>query len=144
MNEKDIAAVAAIEQDSFSDPWPLEAFRGELQNNRLASYYVARHRAKVVAYIGAWQILDEVHITTLAVEESYRRHGIASKLLKMLLDKVRAGGARYITLEVRPSNTEARRFYEKWGFTALGRRKRYYSDEDALIMTRADLGSEKE
>ena len=139
MGEEDIETIAAIEQDSFSDPWPLEAFRGELFNNRLAAYYVARHKGKPVAYIGAWRILDEVHITTLAVEESYRRRGLASRLLETLIEKVRSGGASFVTLEVRPSNKAARLFYEKRGFSVLGRRKRYYRDEDALIMTREDL-----
>ncbi len=139
MSEKDLEVVAAIEADSFSDPWPLEAFRTELLNNQLAAYFVARHKGRVIAYIGSWLVLDEVHITTLAVETPYRRRGIASRLVKTLIEKSRSGGARFLTLEVRPSNKAARYFYEKWGFTVLGRRKRYYIDEDALIMTKENL-----
>jgi len=136
MGEEDIAAVAAIEKKSFSDPWPEEAFQNELFNNRLAAYYVARLEDRVIAYIGAWLVLDEVHITTLAVEEACRRRGIASRLLKTLVKKAGTGGARFLTLEVRPSNKAALCFYEKFGFSVLGRRKRYYIDEDALIMTK--------
>jgi len=136
MGEEDIVVVAAIEKVSFSDPWPLEAFQNELFNNQLAAYYVARLKDRVIAYIGAWLVLDEVHITTLAVEESFRRRGIASRLVEALIEKARAGGARFLTLEVRPSNKAALCFYEKFGFSVLGRRKRYYIDEDALIMTK--------
>lgn len=136
MSEEDIEAVAAIEQDSFSDPWPLESFQAELEYNRQASYFVARLGTEVIAYIGAWLVVDEVHITTLAVKKSHRRKGIASRLIETLIEAASPGGARYFTLEVRPSNKAALRFYEKYGFSVLGRRRRYYNDEDALIMTR--------
>jgi len=139
MEEDDLKAVAAIEAASFPDPWPLQSFQTELQCNRLAVYYVARFEDAVIAYIGAWIIIDEVHITTLAVEETYRRRCIATRLIDTLIEKARQSGARCLTLEVRPSNTNARCFYDRLGFKELGRRKRYYSDEDALIMTREDL-----
>jgi len=139
MKEEDLEAVAAIEADSFQDPWPLQSFQTELQCNRLAVYYVARCEGAVIAYIGAWVIIDEVHITTLAVEEAYRRRGIAARLIDTLIEKARQSEARCLTLEVRPSNTNARCFYDRLGFKELGRRKRYYSDEDALIMTKEDL-----
>lgn len=139
MGEADIEAVAAIEGTSFSDPWPIESFRTELIYNQLASYYVARLNRNIIAYIGAWIILDEVHITTLAVEKKYRRQGIASLLLETLFTRVQKLGARCLTLEVRPSNKAARNFYEKYGFKIYGRRKRYYGDEDALIMTKDGL-----
>lgn len=139
MGEEDIEPVAAIEEDSFSDPWPLEAFRTELENNRLSSYFVARLDGEVIAYIGAWLVHDEVHITTLAVAKHHRRQGIASRLLEALIEAACPQGARYFTLEVRPSNKAALNFYEKCGFTVLGRRHRYYNDEDALIMTRENL-----
>lgn len=139
MSAADLEAVAAIEKDSFTDPWPLESFRTELNTNNLAYYLVARLDGEVVGYIGAWLILEEVHITTLAVAEPYRRRGIASRLVETLIEETRPKGARFLTLEVRPSNRAALKFYEKFGFTALGRRKRYYIDEDAIIMTREDL-----
>lgn len=138
MNEADVDAVAMIETASFRDPWPSESFYTELESNRLAFYLVARINPEddAVGYIGAWKVLDEVHITTLAVAEKYRRCGIASRLVEALVISTTKSGARYLTLEVRPSNVPAIRFYEKHGFKTLGRRKRYYVDEDALIMTR--------
>ncbi len=138
MREEDVEAVAAIEKTSFSDPWPIESFRSELHNN-LANYLVARLEGTLIAYIGAWLMLDEVHITTLAVTENHRRRGIASRLVEKLIAEARPRGACFLTLEVRPSNKAAIRFYEKFGFTVLGRRKRYYINEDALVMTKEDL-----
>jgi len=139
MTEEDLPAVVAIEQASFSDPWYLQSFRSELLNNRRALYLTAYCRDQLIAYIGAWVVVDEVHITTLAVEKEYRRQGVASRLLEVLIEKALPMGARRLTLEVRPSNSEAIGFYEKWGFTVQGRRKSYYYDEDALIMTKEEL-----
>ncbi len=139
MTEADIEAVAAIEQASFKDPWSIKSFQTELRQNRLAIYYVARLEGEIIAYIGAWLIIDEAHITTLAVAEPYRSRGIATDLLKTLIAKARNEEIQCLTLEVRPSNTGARVFYEKQGFRILGRRKRYYRDEDALIMTKDNL-----
>ncbi|MDW7738841.1 MAG: ribosomal protein S18-alanine N-acetyltransferase [Bacillota bacterium] len=132
----DVEAVAALEQASFEDPWPLQSFRTELELNRLANYLVARHEDRIIGYIGAWVIIDEVHITTLAVGEEYRRHGIATRLVRALLDRTCKYDVNAITLEVRPSNKSAIAFYEKLGFRVRGRRKNYYTDEDALIMTK--------
>ncbi len=137
MKDDHVLDVAAIEKVSFSDPWPKESFYSELNNNR-AFYLVARCSPgeDLVGYIGAWQVLDEIHITTLAVAKQYRRCGIASRLLEALIEATKSRGSRYITLEVRPSNKAARKFYEKYGFNILGRRKRYYVNEDALIMSK--------
>ena len=135
MTEKDLLAVSAIEEASFDPPWPLNSFRTDLQYNRLAFYRVAHFEDRLVGYIGAWLVLDEVHITTLAVDQEFRQKGIASALIQLLIDEAVNRGALSMTLEVRPSNKAARAFYKKWGFTIRGRRKRYYPDEDALIMT---------
>jgi len=135
MTEKDLLAVSAIEVASFNPPWPLNSFRTDLQYNRLAFYRVAHFEDRLVGYTGAWLVLDEVHITTLAVDREFRQKGIASALIQILIDEAAARGAHSMTLEVRPSNKAARAFYKKWGFTIRGRRKRYYPDEDALIMT---------
>jgi [ribosomal protein S18]-alanine N-acetyltransferase len=140
MKLKDLEAVVAIEHASFHDPWPLRSFLTELQDNRLAVYLVARNETgEVIGYIGSWIIIDEVHITTLAITSVYRRQGIASRLVDALLRDNRMQEGRVLTLEVRPSNIAARRFYEKLGLKIYGRRKRYYSNEDALIMSRENL-----
>jgi [ribosomal protein S18]-alanine N-acetyltransferase len=136
MTLEDAEAVAAIERASFKDPWPVQYFITELISNRLASYLVARYNEQVIAYIGAWIIFDEIHITTLAVAEDRRNHGIATCLLAQLIHDLKLHSAECITLEVRPSNSAARSFYEKQGFKACGNRRKYYKDEDAIIMTK--------
>ena len=137
----DLAAVHAIERASFSTPWPDDAYRSELQTNRLASYLVARAGDEVVGFAGIWLMVDEAHITTFAIHPEWRRRGIGERLLVAVLDVALARGAREATLEVRLSNVAARRLYEKYGFRPVGLRPRYYTDngEDALIMTTEPL-----
>jgi ribosomal-protein-alanine N-acetyltransferase len=137
MSLDDLPSVQAIEQASFTTPWPPNAYRSELEMNRLATYLVARAEGAVVAYAGIWMMVDEAHITTFAVDPRWRRQGIGERLLLALLDMAIGRRAREATLEVRLSNLAARRLYEKYGFRPVGIRPRYYSDdnEDALIMT---------
>lgn len=141
MRLEDLAAVHQIELASFSAPWPPNAYRSELETNRLATYLVARADDRVVAYGGMWLMVDEAHITTFAVHPAWRRQGIAQRLLIAFLDLAVDRGAHEATLEVRLSNLPARRLYEKYGFRPVGLRPRYYSDdhEDALIMTTEPL-----
>lgn len=141
MSLDDLLAVHRIEQLSFSVPWPDDAYRSELQANRLASYLVVRVGDDVVAYGGIWLMVDEAHVTTFAVDPAWRRQGVGETLLLALLDLAVARHAREATLEVRLSNVPARRLYEKYGFRPVGLRPRYYSDngEDALIMTTEPL-----
>jgi ribosomal-protein-alanine N-acetyltransferase len=137
MRTDDLGAVHRIELASFSSPWPSNAYRSELETNRLASYLVARVDGEIVAYGGMWLMVDEAHITTFAVHPAWRRQRVGERLLLAFLDLAVARQAREATLEVRLSNIAARRLYEKYGFRPVGLRPRYYSDngEDALIMT---------
>jgi ribosomal-protein-alanine N-acetyltransferase len=137
MSLDDLAGVQRIEALSFSVPWPEQAYRSEIQTNRLASYLVAKVEGEVVAYGGIWLMVDEAHVTTVAVDPGWRRQKIGARLLLALLDVALARGAHEATLEVRLSNLPARRMYEGFGFRPVGLRPRYYSDndEDALIMT---------
>ena len=137
MTLDDLPAVHDIERASFSTPWPDDAYRAEIQTNRLATYLVARSGETLVGFAGIWLMVDEAHITTFAVHPAWRRQGIGERLLLTLLDVSLARHAREATLEVRLSNVAARRLYEKYGFRPVGLRPRYYSDngEDALIMT---------
>jgi ribosomal-protein-alanine N-acetyltransferase len=141
MGLDDLATVQAIEEASFTTPWPPHAYRSEIETNRLAQYIVARVGDEVVAYAGMWMMVDEAHVTTFAVHPRWRRQRIGERLLLTLLDLARGRRAREATLEVRLSNLPARRLYEKYGFRPVGLRPRYYSDdnEDALIMTTESL-----
>jgi ribosomal-protein-alanine N-acetyltransferase len=141
MTIEDLPAVQLIERASFSTPWPVHAYRQELETNRLAAYLVATIGGEIVAYGGIWLMVDEAHVTTFAVHPRYRRRRIGERLLLALMDLALDRHAREATLEVRLSNLAARRLYEKYGFRPVGIRPRYYSDnqEDALIMTTEPL-----
>jgi [ribosomal protein S18]-alanine N-acetyltransferase len=137
MQVDDLPAVHAIEAGSFDAPWPPEAYRNDLETNRLAQYLVARIGDEVAAFGGMWLMVDEGHIITFAVHPAWRRQNVGGCLLLALLDLAIDRGAHEATLEVRLSNLPARRLYEKYGFRPVGLRPRYYTDngEDALIMT---------
>ncbi len=141
MRLDDLDPVHAIERASFNAPWPENAYRSEIESNRLASYLVVRVDGAIVGYGGMWLMVDEAHITTFAIDPLWRRRRIGERLLLAFLDLALDRGAHEATLEVRLSNLPARRLYEKYGFRPVGLRPRYYSDdhEDALIMTTEPL-----
>ena len=136
MARKDLDRVTEIESATFAIPWSRESFRRELEENVAARYLVAEKNGRVVGYAGAWVILDESHITNIAVEQEERGQGIGRKLTEALLNYLSNLGAAYATLEVRVSNERAQNLYRSLGFTAVGKRKRYYEDnqEDAWLM----------
>lgn len=136
MTLADIPRVLEIERQSFPTPWPRDAYAHELQENRLATYIVARREREIVGYAGMWVIVDEAHITTIAVDPCVRGQHIGERLLVGLLDAALTRGARWMTLEVRKSNAVAQALYKKYGFRGIGIRKGYYSDtrEDAIVM----------
>ena len=139
----DLDEVAVIEKISFTAPWPTSAYTTELTTNRLARYVGARIDGALVGFGGIWLMVDEAHITTMAVLPANRRTGVATILLLELLQEARRGGARVATLDVRVSNVDAQSLYRSFGFVEVGRRIRYYDDngEDALVMTTAELES---
>lgn len=136
MRMEDITRILEIEQASFPTPWPRDAYAHELRENRLACYLVARIMHQIVGYTGMWIILDEAHVTTLAVDPTCRRQRVGERLLVALLDEAMRRGSRWVTLEVRKSNDAAKALYRKYGFKEIGVRKGYYSDnrEDAIVM----------
>jgi len=146
MVAEDIEQVHALDQRSFPTPWPLESFRHELEQNKAAHMWVAEEvkeslEKKVIGSIVVWLLVDEAHIATLAVDELYRRRGIASQLIFSVLSHLVGKGATVATLEVRESNQAAQGLYRGFGFQPVGRRKAYYRDsgEDAIIMALHDL-----
>lgn len=135
MNESDIDDVLEISNLSFSTPWSRLSYEQEL-NNSLAKYFVAKINDKVVGFIGTWIIVDESHVTNVAVHPNYRKLGIGSKLIESMLNYCKEKNCTSYTLEVRESNKTAISVYEKHGFVVDGMRKEYYQDnkENALIM----------
>ncbi len=129
--------VLKIEEQSYGEHhWSKDSFYGELSND-LAHYYSAfDENNNLIGYAGSWQILDEAHITTIAISPKFRRKKIGEALLHRLVEDCLKNEIKYITLEVRVSNIAAIKLYEKYAFKSLGTRKGYYqnNNEDALIM----------
>ncbi|OBA08103.1 ribosomal-protein-alanine N-acetyltransferase [Paenibacillus polymyxa] len=140
MQLDDIPDVLEIEHEAFTLPWTEEAFRNELTMNHFAKYMIMELNGRAIGYAGMWTIMDEAHITNIAVREAYRGRKFGDKLLDELMLTASYLGMERMTLEVRVTNRIAQGLYEKKGFKPAGVRKGYYSDnnEDAVIMW-ADL-----
>lgn len=135
MTLADVDAVHAIEAATFPKPWSRDAFVQEMTKNACARYLVAEDEGKVVGFAGAWIVLDEAHVTNIAVLESYRGRGIGKKLTAALMQYAANLGVVYMTLEVRKSNLVAQSLYKSLNFEYVGVRKRYYEEngEDAFL-----------
>ena len=188
MRVEHIPAVSAIEKQSFPQPWPQNAYRREIVENRMAHYIVARRLGdtpadaplsepspsresgalmgrlsrllrpperprspelaeelrSIVGYAGIWVMTDEAHVTTIASHPEMRGRGVGELLLVALIHRSLEIGARWMTLEVRASNSVAQNLYRKYTFKEMGVRRRYYSDngEDALVMWTDALDSD--
>ncbi|MBP3284665.1 MAG: ribosomal protein S18-alanine N-acetyltransferase [Clostridia bacterium] len=136
MKLDDIDDVVEVEKDCFSVPWSRESFVREITKNHLAIYLVAKVEEKAVGYIGVWKVMNEGHITNVAVHSAFRRQGIAQRLISELLSLCEKQEIDSFTLEVRETNEAAKALYRKFGFQESGKRKGYYQDngEDAVIM----------
>jgi [ribosomal protein S18]-alanine N-acetyltransferase len=138
--------VMPIEQVSFGDNyWSPEAFRNEM-GNTMAQYFVLEQnetpeKPAIVGYVGLWFVVDEAHVTTLAISPHWRGHGLGHLIVLHCLRLALAKQTRWMTLEVRASNIAAQTLYFQYGFSLAGLRSKYYqdNDEDALIMTTEDL-----
>jgi ribosomal-protein-alanine N-acetyltransferase len=139
MAEEHIDAVLAIENVSNGAPWSEESFRREIKNPQ-AHYFVAID-GEVLGFAGYWTLIDEAHVTTIAVQPEARGKGIGRALMQRIFDDAAAHGMTCATLEVRSSNVAAIHLYESLGFLNSGLRKNYYPDnrEDAVIMWRYGL-----
>jgi ribosomal-protein-alanine N-acetyltransferase len=133
----DLQEVDALQRRSFTNPWGAEALKWELTHTDVARLYLMRSAGgALVAYCACWMVFDELHINSLAVDEAWRRQGLARQLLATVFQDATAGGARSATLEVRHSNMAARLLYERLGFHVEGVRLDYYQEprEDALVL----------
>lgn len=132
----DVDRICVIEIECFPSPWKADSFVNELTSNKLATYYVIEEEGVVAGYLGVWNIIDEGHITNVAVSPNFRGKGYGVELVKHLKEESMTKEVIWLTLEVRASNTPAISLYEKMNFEVQGVRKKYYQDngEDALIM----------
>jgi ribosomal-protein-alanine N-acetyltransferase len=134
MRLSDLSAVMETDRRSLPTPWSEEIWRQEL-TGPFGLYLVFEEGDTLSGHIGVKLISSEAHVMTLAVRPERRQRGFARALIEATLNDPASAGARYVHLEVRPSNVAARALYGSLGFDKTGIRPRYYGDEDALLMT---------
>lgn len=135
---EDAVQMAELEKICFASPWSYESLLYDITENHLAAYLVAEVEGKIAGYVGIWTIVDEGHITNVAVAPEFRRKHVGSCLISNLIQVTEQAGITSHTLEVRAGNEPAKGLYRKFGFVPEGIRKGYYEDngEDAIIMWR--------
>ena len=131
----DLDAICEIENLSFATPWSRASVLAHITADN-AGYFVCKDGGILTGFIGLIYAADEGQITNIAVHPGFRRRKIGGVLLRHLLDFARDNNIIHLTLEVRVGNTAAVNLYKKHGFTAVGIRKGYYTDngEDAIVM----------
>lgn len=135
MSQIDLDAVNAIEMQAFQDPWSKQDFINELESNPYSCIYVKEINGEVVAYVDLWIAYENAEIANIAVKKEFLHQGIASELMQYCLQKIQQSKCENFTLEVRVSNINAIKLYEKFGFQTVSKRKKYYADgEDAYLM----------
>ncbi len=135
MKKDDLDGVYEVERNSFSSPWTKPMLADEISNSN-AHYMVIEAEGKILGYGGFWKIIDEAHITNVAIHPDYRGRGYGRSLVSALIQRAKDFNIIAMTLEVRVSNEIAISLYENFDFISAGVRKKYYQDnnEDALIM----------
>ncbi|MDP1546994.1 MAG: ribosomal protein S18-alanine N-acetyltransferase [Anaerolineales bacterium] len=141
MTLEDLEAVVAIDQVSFSLPWPARSFQFEVMDNEASRCWVVEADGRVIAMLVGWLIVDELHVATFATHPDFRGQGIGKKLLLHALRIAQEEGVVKSFLEVRAGNQVAQKMYREFGYVEDGIRKEYYKDnaEDAILMSLNDL-----
>ena len=133
----DVDDIYDVETLCFDDPWSKQSIYSDVVNSKISKYFVARDEDRnILGFCGMYSVLNESHITNMAVLPQYRKLGIGSMLILRMIKECQIAGSFGLTLEVRVSNIAAIKAYEKFGFVVEGIRKNYYqnNNEDALIM----------
>jgi ribosomal-protein-alanine N-acetyltransferase len=147
LHVRDLDMVDAIERASYPTPWSRSMFAAELRKpSGLALGAYLEDTGELVGFAFVSRYVDAWHVMNVAVSPAFRRHGVATVLLRRVLELTAGDQRRGYTLEVRVSNTGAIRLYEQLGFEPRGIRRGYYTDnrEDALIMWRESVPAEQE
>jgi ribosomal-protein-alanine N-acetyltransferase len=141
MRRRHLRSVIRIEQQVYPRPWTFGVFLSEIGQRGTRLYVVARVGGEVVGYAGLFRAVDDGHVTTVAVDPAWQRHGIATRMLLALARGAIERGCVNLTLEVRMSNSGAQALYQRFGFVPAGVRKGYYPEtgEDALVMWANDV-----
>ena len=138
MREADLDVVTELEARAYSQPWNAHVFAEELSQPSRA-YVVIEDSSAVLGYAGLMVVGTEAHVTTVVVHPDRRADRLGTRLMLALAEEAIEQGAKSMTLEVRASNEAAQRLYRRFGMTPVGMRKKYYQDEDAMIMWVHDI-----
>ena len=133
---RDLDSIQHIEQVSFSSPWSRADLSRDISGNPVARYLVLELDGEVIGFAGAHIVLDEGHVTNVAIAPEHRGKGYSRRLAGALIQYAANLGVSYMTLEVRKSNRAAIRLYASLGFVSVSTRKNYYEEdhEDAWLM----------
>lgn len=142
MTADDLQAAVDLETRTYSTPWSTQVFADELAADGRVYLKAMDADGRLVGYAGMMLVGEEAHITTVVVDESHRGGRVGTRLMLELVAKAVVAGAHSLTLEVRVSNDSAQALYRRFGMAPVGVRKRYYVDEDALIMWVHDIDSD--
>jgi [ribosomal protein S18]-alanine N-acetyltransferase len=135
-SQADLDRIALLEKASFPEPWNRAMIAADLRGPNGLNFVVEKE-GEVIGYLLATRIIDEIHIHKIGVAPAWRRQGVASSLMQVLVERAHEMGCSTMTLEVREPNHPARRFYERLGFRTEYRRPRYYPNgDDAIVMSR--------
>lgn len=143
MKAEDIRDVMEIENVCFTSRWNEEMFLYEIEENEFGSFFVYCVDHKVVGFIDFWITFETCQLANLAVHPAYQKQGYARQMMDKMVEYAEKAGCENIMLEVRVSNTPARKLYESYDFIEMNVRKGYYNDngEDAIVMCKALGGS---
>ena len=125
--------IAELERQYIDCPWSVEQVKAEIAKPNVI-FLAARCGGKTVGYVSGEAAADEIEFGNIAVDSAFRRQGVATRLLRALVEQAQSGGVKKIFLLVSASNTSAKALYEKVGFISKGIRKSYYGNTDAIIM----------
>lgn len=132
---EDIEKLGELEEKTFKNPWTKEQFGYEIEENEFSTTLVVYDEDTLVGYITYWVLFDQGEINKVCINEDYRRQGIASILMEKAITDFQKHDCFMLSLEVRASNINAQKLYEKFGFKTVLTKKAYYSDgEDAFYM----------
>jgi [ribosomal protein S18]-alanine N-acetyltransferase len=138
-----LPGIVDLDRSSLGGIWTLDGYQRELEspNSHLLILSLPTEPERIIGCGCFWAILEEAHITLLAIDPDYQGRGLGKLLLSELLAEAVQRELERATLEVRVSNSVAIALYERFGFQTAGRRKNYYpqTGEDALILWRGDL-----
>lgn len=130
-----------LEQKLFSMSWDSSIIKQKI-NDKSFKYWIYEDENEIIGYLGIQFIHHDIEILGIGVSEEYRRKGVATELMDLLISYFETSKYEKIFLEVRESNISAQSLYKKYNFKYFGKRKKYYVTEDADIFIKEKVYAE--